>query len=80
MMLEEGRKSIKSNHIEYPIVKSNSPSIQRTDEGRIHSYISTSDRDPRAKHIASKYLYTKYYTILLLQMAHAVNIPYNTIL
>ena len=38
------------------------------------------DRDPRAKCIASKHLYAKYYTTLLLWMAYAVSTPYNTIL
>ena len=33
--LEEGRESTKSNYMEYPIVKGNSPPIQRTDEDRI---------------------------------------------
>ena len=58
--LEEGRKSTKSNYIEHPMVKGNSPPIQRTDEGRIYSYIFTLNGDPRAKCIASKYLYAKY--------------------
>ena len=78
--LEEGRESVKSNYIKHPIVKGDSPPIQRTDEGRIHSYIFTSDGDPRAKCIASKHPYTKYYTILRLWMAHAVSTPCNTIL
>ena len=80
MTLEESRESAKSNYIEHPIVKGNSPPIQRIDEGRIHSCISTLDKDFRAKHIASKYLYTKYYTILLLRMAYTVSTLYNTIL
>ena len=75
--LEKGRESIKSNYIEYPIVKGNSPPIQRADKGRIHICISTLDGDPRAKCIASKHPYAKYYTILLLWMAYAVNTPYN---
>ena len=78
--LEEGCESAKSNQIEHPIVKGNSPPIQRTDKGRIHSCIFTLDGDPRAKYIASKHLCAKYYTILLLRMAHAVSTPYNTIL
>ena len=64
--LEEGRESAKNNHVKHPIVKGDSPPIQRTDEGRIHSCIFTLDRDFRAKYIVSKYLYAKYYTILLL--------------
>ena len=78
--LEEGHESAKSNYIEHPIVKGNSPPIQRTDEGRIHSCIFTSDGDPRAKYIASKHLYAKYYTTLLLRMAYAVSTLRNTIL
>ena len=78
--LEEGYESAKSNYIKYPIVKGNSPPIQRTDEGRIYSCISTLDRDLRAKYIASKHLYVKYYTILLLQMAYAVSTLCNIIL
>ena len=62
------------------MVKGDSPPVQRIDEGRIYSYISTLDGDPRAKCIASKHPYTKYYTTLLLRMAHAVSTPYNTIL
>ena len=78
--LEEGRKSTKSNYIKHPIVKSDSPPIQKIDKGRIYSYIFTLNGDFRAKYMASKYLYTKYYTILLLRMAHAVSTLYNTIL
>ena len=78
--LKEGRESVKNNHIEHPIVEGDSSPIQKTDEGRIYSCIFTLDRDFRAKYIASKYLYTKYYTILLLRMAHAVSTLCNTIL
>ena len=78
--LKEGHESAKSNHMEHPIVEGNSPPIQKTDEGRIYSCIFTLDGDPRAKHIASKHLYAKYYTILLLRIAYAVSTPYNTIL
>ena len=80
MTLEEGRESAKSNYMEYPIVEGDSPPIQRIDEGRIHSCISTLNGDFRAKYIASKHLYVKYYTILLLRMAYAVSTLYNTIL
>ena len=78
--LEEGRESAKSNHVEHPMVEGDSPPIRRTDEGRIHGCISTSDGDPRAKRMASKHLCAKYYTTLLLRMAHAVSTLYNTIL
>ena len=80
IMLEEGRESAKSNYIKHPMVKGDSPPIQRIDEGRIHSCISTLDGDLRAKRMASKHLYTKYYTTLLLWMAYAVSTPCNTIL
>ena len=80
MTLEEGRESTKSNHIEHPMVEGNSPPIQRTDEGRIYNCIFTLNGDSRAKYIANKHLYTKYYTILLLRMAYAVSTLYNTIL
>ena len=62
------------------MVKANSPPIRRTDKGRIYGRISTTDRDPRAKRIASKHLYAKYYTILHLRIAYIVSTPYNTIL
>ena len=62
------------------MVKGDSSSIQKTDEGRIHSCIFTLNRDFRAKCMANKYLYAKYYTILLLWMVYAVSTPYNTIL
>ena len=62
------------------MVEGNSPPIQRIDEGRIHGCISTLDGDLRAKYMASKHLYAKYYTILLLRMAHAVSTLCNTIL
>ena len=78
--LGEGHKSIKGNYIEYPIVKSDFPLIQRTDEGRIYNSIFTTDKDLRAKYMASKYLCAKYYTILLLWVAYAVNTLYNTLL
>ena len=80
MTLEKGHESTKSNYIKHPMVKGDSPPIRRTDEGRIHGCIFTLDGDPRAKRIASKHLCTKYYTTLLLRMAHAVSTLYNTIL
>ena len=80
IIIEEGRERAKSNYVEYPIGEANSPPIRRTDEGRIYGRISTTDRDPRAKRIASKYLYTKYYTTLYLRMAYTVSTPRNTLL
>ena len=78
--IEEGRERVKSNYMEYPIGEADFPSIQKTDKGRIYSRISTIDRDFRAKCIANKYLYTKYYTILHLWMAYTVNTLCNTLL
>ena len=78
--LEEGCKSAKSSYIEHPIVKGDSPPIRRIDEGRIYSSVSTIDRDPRAKRIASKYLCPKYYTILYLRIAYIVSTLYTTLL
>ena len=57
-----------------------SPPIRRTDEGRIYGRFSTTDRDPRAKRMASKHLCAKYYTILHLRMAYIVSTPCTTLL
>ena len=78
--LGKGHKSKKSNYIEHPIVKGDSPSIRRTDEGRIYSRISTTDGGPRPKCMASKYLCPKYHAILHLRMAYTVSTPYTTLL
>ena len=71
--MEEGRERAKSNYVEHPIGEADSPPIRRTDEGRIYSRISTTDRDPRAKRMASKHLCAKYYTILHLRIAYIVS-------
>ena len=78
--LGKGRESKKSNYMEHPIVKGNSPPIQKTDEGRIYSHISTIDGGPRPKCIASKHLYPKYHAILHLRIAYTVSTPYTTLL
>ena len=78
--LEEGCKSAKSSYMEHPIVKGDSPPIRRTDKGRIYSSVSTTDRDPRPKRMASKYLRPKYYTILHLRIAYTVSTLYTTLL
>ena len=62
------------------MVEADSPPIRRTDEGRIYGCISTTDRDPRAKRMASKHPCAKYYTTLLLRVAYAVSTPCNTLL
>ena len=80
MVLGKGRESKKSNYIEHPMVKGNSPSIQRTDEGRIYSHILTMDGGLRPKCMASKYLCPKYHAILHLWMAYIVSTLYTTLL
>ena len=62
------------------MVNADSPPIQRTDKGRIHSRIPTTDGGPRPKCMASKYLYPKYYATLYLRMAYIVSTPYTTLL
>ena len=66
--------------MEHPIVKGDSPPIQRTDEGRIYSRISTTDGGLRPKCMASKYLYPKYHATLYLRIAYIVSTPYTTLL
>ena len=78
--LGKGRESTKSNYMEHPMVKGDSPPIQRIVEGRIHGRIPTMDGGPRPKCIASKYLCSKYHATLLLWMAYIVNTLYTTLL
>ena len=79
MTLEEGRESIKSNYVEHPIVKADSSPIRRIDKGRIYGRLPTTDRGPRTKRTASKYLYPKYYTILHVRIAYTISTPRNTL-
>ena len=78
--LEEGYESAKSSYVEHPIVKGDSPPIRRTDEGRIYGSVSTTDRDPRPKRMASKHSRPKYYTTLHLRIAYTVSTPRTTLL
>ena len=78
--LEEGCESAKSSYVEHPMVKGDSPPIRRTDEGRIYGSVSTTDRDPRPKRMASKHSCPKYYITLYLQMAYTVSTPCITLL
>ena len=78
--MEEGGKSVESNHIEHPMDDSNSPSIQRTVEGRVYSCLFIMDRDSRTKCIANKYLYPINYTTLYVQMAYINSTLYITLL
>ena len=79
-MVEEGSKSIESNYVEHPMGDTDSPPIRRTDEGRIYGRLSTTNRGSRAKRVASKYLYSRYYTILYVRIAHIVSAPRATLL
>ena len=79
-MIEEGGESAESNYIEYPMDDSNSPPIQRTVEGKVYGRLSTMDRDPRIKCIASKYPYPANYTILYMRMAYINSTLYATLL
>ena len=78
--VEKGHKSIKSDYIEHPIVKGDSPPIRRIDKGRIYGRISTTDRGPRPKCVASEYPRPKYYAILYLRIAYIVSTLYTTLL
>ena len=78
--LGKGRESKKSNYVEHPIVKDDSPPIRRTDEGRIYGRIPTTDGGPRPKYIASKHPRPEYYATLYLRMAYTVSTPYTTLL
>ena len=64
-VLGKGHKSTKSNYMEYPIGKGDSPAVQKTDKGKIYSRFPTIDGGPRPKCMANKYLYLKYYATLL---------------
>ena len=78
--MEEGGESVKSNHVEHPIDDSDSPPIQRTVEGRVYSRLSTTDRDPRTKCMASKHPRPINYTTLYVRMAYINSTPYITLL
>ena len=78
--LEKGRESIKSNYVEHPMGKGDSPPIRRTDEGRIYGCFPTTDGGPRPKCMASEHPCLKYYAILYLRVAYTVSTPYTTLL
>ena len=78
--LGKGRESKKSNYMEHPMVKGDSPPIQRIDEGRIYSRFSTMDGGLRLKCMVSKYPCPKYHAILYLRMAYIVSTLYTTLL
>ena len=68
--MEEGGESTESNHMEHPMDNSDSPTIQRTVEGRVYSHLPIMDRDFRTKCIANKHPYPINYTILYIRMAY----------
>ena len=68
--MEEGGKSAESNYVKHPMDNSDSPSIQRTVEGRVYGRLLTIDRDPRTKYIASKHPHPTNYTTLYVRMAY----------
>ena len=78
--MEEDGESTKNNHVEHPMDNSDSPTIQRTVEGRVYGRFFTTDRDPRTKCIVSKYPYPINYTILYVRMAYINNTLYATLL
>jgi hypothetical protein len=71
--IEEGRESIESNYVGHPIVKADSPPIQRIDKGGSYGRLPSTDRGPRTKRMASKHPHPKYYTILYLRVAYIVS-------
>ena len=79
-VMEEGSKSAESNHMEHPIDDSDSPPIQRTVKGKVYGRLSTTDRDPRTKYIASKHPHPTNYTTLYVRMAYTNSTSYTTLL
>ena len=78
--MERGSKSARRSHMEHPIVDADSPPIRRTNEGRIYSCLPTTDKGPRPKRMARKYLRPKYHTSMYMWMAYSVSTLYTTIL
>ena len=72
--------NIRRNHIEHPIVNTNSPPIQRTNEGGIYSRLPTTDGGLRPKRLAYRRLCPKYYTLVYMRMARLDSTLYTTIL
>ena len=66
--------------MEHPIVDTDSPPIQRTNEGRIYNCLPTMDGGPRPKCMARKHLRPKYHTLMYMRIAYSVSTPYTTIL
>src|SRR5580692_753724 len=78
--MERGSESTRRSHMEHPMVDADSPPIRRTNEGRIHSCLPTTDGGPRPKRMARKHPRPKYHTSMHMRMAYSVSKPYTTIL
>ena len=78
--MEKGGESAESNHMKHPMDDSDFPPIQKTVEDRVYGRLPTTDRDPRTKYIANKYLCPINYTILYMRMAYINSTPYATLL
>ena len=78
--MEGGSENIRRSYMEHPMVDADSPSIRRTNKGRIYSSLPTTDGGPRPKRIARKHLYPKYHTLMYMRMAYLVSTPHTTIL
>jgi len=78
--MEGGSENTRRSHMEHPMVDTDSPPIQRTNEGRIYSCLPTTDGDPRPKRMASKHPRSKYYTSMYMRMARSVSTPHTAIL
>ena len=79
-MVERGSESTRRSHMEHPIVDTDFPPIQRTNEGRIYSCLLTMDGGPRPKCMAYKHPRPKYYTLMYMRIAYSVSTLYTTIL
>ena len=78
--MERDSKSTRHSHMEHPMVDTDSPPIQRTNEGRIYSCLPTMDGGPRPKCMVCKHPCPKYHTLMYMWMAYSVSTPYITIL
>jgi hypothetical protein len=75
--IEGGSERIRRSYMEYPMVNTDSPPIQRTDEGRIYSRLPTTDGGPRPKRMARKHPCPKYHTLMYMRMACLDSTPYQ---
>ena len=80
MIIEGSSGNIRRNHIEHPMVDTDSPPIQRTNKSGVYSRLPTIDGGPRPKRIARRRLYPKYYTLVYIRIARLDSTLYTTIL